>query len=289
MFELICSLLFGSEIKMKYELLGNNKQADLNLYVCEYDNDIEPGTRYGPVIRDSYIIEYCTKGGGSIIINGTEFSQSTGQCMILMPGDTVTHITGDESTRSGIWCAVKGIRISSYLSAVGISSENPYAPAQAADKIFEIMNKLAQMKSEHDAGADIRRTGYLHSIFGEILRYAKADTDKSAYIHRAVHIIETRYAEQLTVAGLARDIGLERSYFSTLFHKITGKSPQNYLSDIRIKKACALLSVDEYTINEAATAVGIAPEGFRGYSKAKWRYPRTIPEKLKACSARSFR
>lgn len=254
---------------MKYELLGNDKQADLNLYVCEYDDNIEPGTRYGPVIRDSYIIEYCTKGSGSIIINGTEFPQSTGQCMILMPGDTVTHITGDESTRCGIWCAVKGIKISSYLSAVGISSKSPYIPTQAAEKVLEIMNKLAQMKNEHDAGTDIRRTGYLHGIFGEILRYAKDDTDKSDYIRRAVHIIETKYAEQLTVAGLSREIGLERSYFSTLFHKITGKSPQNYISDIRIKKACALLSVDEYSVNEVAAAVGIAPEGFSRVFKSK--------------------
>lgn len=256
-------------MKVKYERLENNKQADLNLYICESDSDIEPGTRYGPVIRDSYIIEYCTKGGGSNIVNGTEFLQSPGQCMIFMPGDTVTHITGDKSTRSSIWCAVKGIRIGSYLSAVGISSENPYTPAQAADKIFEIMNKLLQMKNEHDAGADIRRTGYLHSLFGEMLRYANASVDKSAYIRRAVHIIETRYAEQLTVTGLAGEIGLERSYFSTLFHKITGKSPQNYISDIRIQKACALLLTGEFLVNEIACAVGIAPEGFSRVFKNK--------------------
>lgn len=53
---------------MKYEVLGNDKQADLNLYVCERDEKIAPGVRYGPVIRDSYIIECCTEGEEIIII-----------------------------------------------------------------------------------------------------------------------------------------------------------------------------------------------------------------------------
>lgn len=253
---------------MKYEVLGNNKQADLNLYVCEQDNKIAPGVRYGPVIRDSYIIECCTEGSGSILINGREFALRPGDCIILLPGNTVTHITGDEP-RSGVWCAVKGIRINSYLSTVGIDSDNPYAPHDAVEKILEIMNKLLDMKGENDAGADLRRIAYIHEIFGEILRYAKTDSDKSAYIRRAVHIIETRYGEEISVAGLARDIGLERSYFSTLFHKVTGMSPQEYITDIRIKKACALLSMEEYTISQAASAVGIAPEGFSRVFKGK--------------------
>ena len=111
---------------MKYEVLGNDKQADLNLYVCERDDKIAPGVRYGPVIRDSYIIECCTEGSGSITINGREFSLKPGNCMILLPGDVVTHITSPDTTRSGVWCAVKGIKISSYLDAVGIDSKNPY-------------------------------------------------------------------------------------------------------------------------------------------------------------------
>lgn len=254
---------------MKYEVLGNDKQADLNLYVCERDDKIAPGVRYGPVIRDSYIIECCTEGSGSITINGKDFPLKPGDCMVLLPGDIVTHITSPDTTRSGVWCAVKGIKISSYLDAVGIDSKNPYAPRKAVPKIVELINRIIELKADADAGADLRRTAIVHEIFGEIMRYAKAGTDKSAYIRQAIRIIETRYAEQITVAGLAHDIGLDRSYFSTVFHKVTGMSPQEYITDIRIKKACALLSMEEYTISEAACAVGIAPEGFSRVFKGK--------------------
>ena len=253
---------------MKYEILGNTKQADLNLYVCERDYQIKPGTTYGPVIRDSYIIECCTAGEGSIIINGNEFLLRPGDCMILLPGDTVTHTTGSKP-RNGVWCAVKGIKISSYLSDVGIDSRHPYAPKNAFSTILKIINRLIKIKSDNDAGADLRRSAYIHEIFGEILRYAKFENDNSTYIKKAVYIIETRYAEQITVSALAREIGLERSYFSTLFHKITGTSPQQYITDLRIKKACALLSMNDYTISETASAVGIAPEGFARVFKSK--------------------
>lgn len=246
---------------MKYEVLGNNKQADLNLYVCERDVHIEPGTCYGPVIRDSYIIECCTFGEGSIIINGTAFDLRPGDCMILFPGDTITHITGDKP-RNGVWCAVKGIKISSYLADVGISSQHPYVPRDAFPKILKIINKLIKMKNDNDAGADLRRTACIHEIFGEILRFAKKENDKGAYIKKAVYIIETRYAEQLSVAGLATDIGLERCYFSTLFKKVTGISPQQYIADFRIKKACELLLTQDCSVSEIACAIGIAPDRF---------------------------
>ena len=267
---------------MKHEILGNSKQAELNLYVCERDEKIRPGTRYGPIIRDSYIIDYCSEGSGRIIINGREFAFSAGSCLVLLPGDTVGHITDGSVPRSGIWCAAKGLRISSYLAAVGIDSGQPYAPEAAAPKIAAILGRMLEIKNERDAGAELRQTACIHALFGEMLRYAQAKTDQSAYIRQALRIIETRYDTPLSVAALARSIGLERSYFSTLFHKAAGVSPQRYITDFRMQKACGLLAAG-LTVGATAEAVGISPESFARIFKSRiGQTPSQYVQSLKA-------
>ena len=254
---------------MKYENFGNSKYGDLNVYVCEKDIAIMPGTKYGPVIRDFYVIDCCTEGNAVTIINGVEYHFNKGDCMVLFPGDTMTHITGGDTPRYGIWCAISGIKISSYLTSLGIDSKNPYLPAQACEKTVEILYELEKMMHENDAGADLRRSAYLHRLFGEIMRYAKTETDSSIYIRKAINIIEAHYSQPITVAYLATCVGLERSYFSTLFSKHTGISPQGYITNTRIKRACTLLSMDKYSISETATAVGIPPDGFSRVFKSK--------------------
>ena len=59
---------------MKYDrLLKKRSNAPTLCYVAR-DENLTPGITYGPVIRDVYIVECCTAGYGSVIINGTEFS-----------------------------------------------------------------------------------------------------------------------------------------------------------------------------------------------------------------------
>lgn len=247
---------------MRYESLGNLKQADLNLYVCAKDEAIPPGARYGPVVRDSYIIECCTGGSATYTVNGVSFPFSAGDSLVLFPDDVVTHETTGDRPRYGYWCAVKGMKIASFLDSAGISSESPFIERAASPKILEIMKELYDMKTENDAGAELRRIAGVHAIFGEILRYAGPATDKGVYVQRAIRIMETRFADGITVTSVARDVGLDRSYFSTLFRKTMGVTPQEYLTNLRIKRACDMLTDGDRPINEIASAVGIAPEGF---------------------------
>ena len=232
------------------------------VYVSNRDQNLEPGARYGPVIRDIYVVECCTGGYGSVIINNVEYPLKRGDCYFLLPGDIVIHTADTKEPRTGVWCVIDGPQVGRLLAQAGISSENPFAPPEAFEEIMALVEQLVCMKEETDHGADYRRIACVYGILGALLRHTGVAADKNMWIQKAIGIMEARYHQELSVAQLADEIGLDRSYFSTLFKNQTGMAPHAYLTALRIRKACTWMRQSDYSISEAATAVGLDPQNF---------------------------
>lgn len=246
---------------MLYEKFVSERRDLPFVYLCHKDVDLKPGIKYGPVIRDCFIIELCTSGVGSVIINGKEFPLKTGDCYFLFPGDTVIHTADIHNPRSGIWAAFDGIMIEDALKRGGISASSPFAPPECFETINNELETLFTLMSDNDNGADFRRAACIYSILGELLCHEKT-ADKNLWVQKALGIMETKYDEKLTVASIADDIGLERSYFSTLFKSCMGSSPHDYLTSLRISKACVFIKEQHFSVSETAEAVGIDPKNF---------------------------
>lgn len=58
------------------------------------------------------------------------------------------------------------------------------------------------------------------------------------------------------VSDVAAYIGFTRSYFTTMFKKVTGKSPQEYLIQCRMDRSRQLLLETDLSIQEIAISVG---------------------------------
>lgn len=231
------------------------------VYFAGIDKNITPGARCGPVIRDVYLIECCIRGYGTIIINGTEHPITPRCCYFLFPGDTITHVTDDKLPREGYFAAVEGIEFASALKSAGITSESPFAPPEIFDEVYSHLETLYKMRDESDLGADLRRTSHLYAILGVLLR-DRVESDKDAAVKKAIAFMETNYHSDISVSTLASEVGLERSYFSSLFKSQTGTSPHAYLTYLRIKKASSLMLDGAYSMAEIASAVGLDSQNF---------------------------
>lgn len=61
------------------------------------------------------------------------------------------------------------------------------------------------------------------------------------YIAPTIKMIETKYAEKLSIQELASDCFISQQYLNRLFQRFIGKSPQRYLLDFRLTKGKELL------------------------------------------------
>ncbi len=245
---------------MRISEISSRLPQEIRVIYAEQER-VRSGRTCGPVIRSVYIIECCTGGSGSVIINGKEHSFHAGDAYVLLPGDAVKHTSSIEEGREGLWCALDGISIEAYLKEAGISSENPFISPTLFDDVQHWLNVLVQCWADKDSGAQLRQTACAYGLLGAILQ-SKPATEKDNSVTKAIGYMQINYSDSLNVDDIAQQVGLERTYFSHLFKQETGVSPHQYLTRLRIRKACHILDTERYSVSEVSYLVGLRPHNF---------------------------
>jgi|LNFM01.1.fsa_nt_gb AraC family transcriptional regulator len=100
-------------------------------------------------------------------------------------------------------------------------------------------------------------------------RDARAGAGHEAVAH-AITLIEARYAEPLTVAGIAAGSGLSAAYFGELFKRETGRSPHQYLLQVRIERVRDALRATDLALGDIAQNFGFASQSHLNTAFRKW-------------------
>lgn len=119
----------------------------------------------------------------------------------------------------------------------------------------DIYAHLLQLKN---AKNPLLRSGIYNYCLGKVLENAVLTARESKrendFVIRTLTYLETHYTEKLTLEAVARDLGYNRCYFSTLFSQSFHSNFCTYLNTMRINKSLQLLS--EHSIAEVAERVG---------------------------------
>lgn len=94
----------------------------------------------------------------------------------------------------------------------------------------------------------------IHTILSGIVERNKVKL--SPVIEEAITYIYENYEKPLQVGEIADHVALSRYYFSRLFKKESGRSPNEYLAEVRINAAKKFLSEKDLSITEIAENCG---------------------------------
>ena len=81
------------------------------------------------------------------------------------------------------------------------------------------------------------------------------------YLQRAKDLVDSRYADPITVQDLATAAGLSRAHFSRMFTRTFGESPRSYLQTRRLERAAALLRYTDRSVADICVMVGLQSVG----------------------------
>jgi AraC family transcriptional regulator len=198
---------------------------------------------------------------------------------ILVPADVEHRTDVEPGTRAGsMW-------LSASLFDEVASAAKAKPPALGAIARADVVSTSRALLSAAESGLDAALADC--AIEGLMLRILSADVrfngTRDPRIARAVDEIESRYTEALDVEDLARAARMSRFHFSRVFRAAVGRSPYQYLLDVRVDRAAALLASGQVNVTEAALAVGFTDLGRfgRAFKARTGRAPSQIARNTK--------
>ncbi len=145
----------------------------------------------------------------------------------------VLHVSdGRVHTSAGV---ASGIDLALHLVALD------HGPAVAARTARSLVLAVRRNGAEPQVGAMLRHRNHLVDL-----------------VHRAQNIIDARHREPLTLAALAVELGVSARTLTRAFSAATGLTPLRYQQMLRLERAEALMTRQQWSQEAAARAVGFS-------------------------------
>ena len=219
-----------------------------------------PGYKWGPGVRDHYLIHYVTGGKGTYTVGDMRRSLSAGDVFIMFPGMEISYEADRDDPWSYEWVGFNGSDARALLNA------SDFAP----DRL--VMEKIAYGDRLHRSlcavydsyGSEfystVAMTGHLYGLLALLAEKAERidpvrDRD-AEIVRRAIAFIDSRYSYTISIEDVAHFVGVSRSTLFRMFIRYLEISPKEYLERYRIRKASALLRTTDLTVSSIAASVG---------------------------------
>jgi len=229
---------------------------ELKFCYCGYE-DCSADFNVGPNVRTCWLIHLVVKGRGYYITNGKKYELNAGDIFVIFP-----NFTDEENPWSFYWFAFNGSLAAHYLKKMQLTIQNPVTPVKEYAEMAKAVDKLIRVTTPDSFRNSLFISAYLSEILGIMYQQLLSGGDtvslagKRDYIEKAVLFIEYNYFKDIASVDVANYVNLERTYFSKIFKKETGLSPQKYIINYRIQQALKLLKTTDYSAAYIAQSVG---------------------------------
>ena len=235
--------------------------TDINLYKCGMEN-CEPGHPGGPGVRDHYLIHYILDGKGTFKLGEKVYTLEKGDGFLVCPQVLYSYRADENEPWSYAWVGFNGLKAEHYLKQANLEKENPVFRYNQDDFLKECFNKMldsSKLKPERDT----LLLSLLYLFLSKLIEHAgdrniksKTENGKEYYLSKAIEYIEMNYSHNMTIAEVSSYVGINRKYMHFIFKEYTGVSPQEFLINLRVGKACELMKSYMLSIGDVARSVG---------------------------------
>lgn len=204
----------------------DKKFTELNPVIIG-EHKCAPGNSYGPAITNYTIIHYVLSGKGSFVNQHGTYKVSEGEAFIINPGEVTQYSADKDNPWHHMWIGFNGAKSTRFKELSPII--NP------PGKIFKEM----LLAEDYGDTAEEYLLGKLYEIYAVMF---SGNSEKEDYILKITNYVNTNFQDECDVYTIAKMLNLERHYLSRMFHKKTGKTLKNFITEKRMEQAKKLLS-----------------------------------------------
>ena len=223
--------------------------------VCEKNH------KYGPHIRDYYLLHFCLNGTGVLIDKFGNHTIRQGELFIIRPGETTTYLADGNTPWEYSWVAFGG-----ELADLFNTDRSVYPFP------IEIGLSLREFSIDRETNPAI----FLSLIYKLIYYLFNEKKDNSSIPEKIRQYIDFNYMDNISVLTISNYFGYERSYLYRIFKNHLGVGIKEYIIKTRMEHAQILLKKG-YSVGNTSLAVGYNDQ--TNFSKAYKKHFGESPKK----------
>lgn len=232
-----------------------DEKQDKNLKVIEIGMPSGPHSSraWGPGVREYYMVHFILSGEG--YFNGQHLTQ--GQFFITNPYQKIHYYAKEDNPWDYVWILLSGDGVRDFLLEYNLYPQEGFGNCVGTDEIAE-MAKVFFAKRYFTINAETALNWVkLICSYNYTTRTETEANIKQMHLFKATEFIETKYHEGISPKNVADFVGLDEKYLYSIFKTYLQISVQEYLNNLRIKKAKILLEKSELNISEISYSIGI--------------------------------
>jgi len=218
----------------------------------------ESGYSWGPAVRDHFLIHYVISGRGTYECAGKSYSVKAGDLFLVYPNEVVSYCADNNDPWQYCWVGFNGTEVQRMLNLTPFRHDNlvlSLPNQELCQRLLDIYTARGNKPTD-----ELNMIGRLYLFLAKMVELQGFDPHKtditSDYIENALKFIQYNYSHSIDISSIAASIGISRSHLYRVFIKHLGLSPNDYLTQYRINRACALLRNSNLTISNIANSVG---------------------------------
>ncbi|MFX3631571.1 MAG: AraC family transcriptional regulator [Candidatus Pristimantibacillus sp.] len=256
-----------------------------------------PLHKVGPAVYNYTLIHSVDHGFGTFEWQRKMYHLGKGDIFVIFPGVLFNYEADKAEPWSYRWVALQGRNVTEMLENVGVTITNPIvrgADSANLASIFETIEHELELKSGETI-TTLATDGWFRLLLAEFARLninklhyssTKVLTDSERLVEQAIRWFQTQYMLPISIEKLATSLGYHRTHFTKVFKQLTSLSPQQYINQVRMKRARELLNTN-ISIEQVGNSCGFSDPLY--FSKQFKKWTGTSPTQYRVELKRSYR
>ena len=248
----------------EFTLLNHYGNSDINLHECGLQRCVPGYTTDTCIVRRVNVIHFIISGKGTLRIGSRSYHLKAGQGFLSPANVPVDYQADDKDPWLYCWIHFNGIKLEEYLHSMHINQRTPVFNCSNPKWIYDCIQHMMRIASTPAPWVEAQLFSIVFEIFASIMwdnegnrvQIDHPDYMQENYIQRAIVYMQQHLLDKSSVAEISDMLGLTPNYFSTIFRRIVGCTPQSYLVNLRLQYACSLLLNTNNAIKNIAKIVG---------------------------------
>ena len=208
-------------------------------------------------ILDEYQIIYISKGSGYFESTSYSTTISEGTIILLFPGEWHRFKPEPQTGWDEFWVACNGSIIKNMERQNFINRSSPILDIGISKRVISLFSEIIERTKTEKTGYQLYISGMVIHLIGLIQYKQKQSNQKPSdrtedIITKSQLMLREIITQNTQMETIATELNVSYAWFRKAFKNYTGISPKQYLLQLRIEQAKAMLSERDKPIKEIA-------------------------------------